>query len=213
MYVCFLYATQVASLHWYWDIIVHYFALVICKFDYSFIMWNPIYSCNANLIETIQRRFLRFLFFSNLWNHYPSFSISYEILLQIFPSLLSLVADKLTHLITYVIYAPLQSLHSKNIFHLPVAKTNIQFYYPIYNMYISKILVTLIWFYEINFIHSLNVPKSCLISKFDYVYNFPSMNSWYCKKNVIFINIIIFLWVFLQLPYEDSKLEFLEIDQ
>lgn len=57
--------------------------LVRCKLDYYIVIWNPIFSSDVGLLESIQIKFLRFLYLT-IMGYYPSFSITYEIILKLF---------------------------------------------------------------------------------------------------------------------------------
>lgn len=73
-------------------IILLYNSYILSKLNYSSIIWSPTYHKYIYLLESLQKRFLKYLFFKK-YIIYPDFTISYKCLLNEF-NFTSLNSDK-----------------------------------------------------------------------------------------------------------------------
>lgn len=124
-----------------------YFAFVRSKLEYCSIIWNPLYFKNINLIESVQKKFLKFIYFKVL-NSYPPFSLSYLTLLHTF-SLTSLSQRRTSNAVQHLhkllhntvddpislnllnINVPSFYSRHSNTFYLPYSRTNVSYQSPI----------------------------------------------------------------------------------
>ena len=59
-----------------------FFSYVRSKLEYCSIIWNPYYRCHVERLESVQRRFLKYLSFK-LHHVYPERGIDYQLLLNL----------------------------------------------------------------------------------------------------------------------------------
>ena len=127
-----------------------YFAFVRSKLEYASVIWSPGYSIYSALLESVQRRFLKFLAFKTDGT-YPPIGFSNQALLDRF-TISSLAARReytsltfLVKLVNKVIDCPAvlsqlnfniprESSRQGHTFYLPTPRTNVLKFSPVYNM-------------------------------------------------------------------------------
>lgn len=131
-------------------IMVLYFAFVRSKLEYATIIWYPIYQCHVMSIESVQRKFLKFMWFK-LYQVYPPRGIEHSVLLSTFnvdsyerrrvcislTFLFNLLHNKVdcSYLLQKLNFH-VPRIHSRQVlwFYLPIARTNVILKSPIYTM-------------------------------------------------------------------------------
>lgn len=129
---------------------VLYYSYVRSKIEYASIVWFPFYRCHIATIESVQRKFLKFLYFKE-YGSYPERGFSHDVLLNTFDVTLLEVRRVISSctLIYKILHNELDCcdlLHALNFhvpqysarrvadFVLPLARTNIMLRSPLYVM-------------------------------------------------------------------------------
>lgn len=130
-----------------------YASYVRSKLEYGSLIWNPYYYCHKYALESVQRKFLRFLYFKTR-NNYPERGIDNDYLLQCF-NLQSLEARRKYYSLSFLhkllhneidcsdllsalnFLVPRQQSRQYLTFHIDTARTNVFFKSPIHTMCIN----------------------------------------------------------------------------
>lgn len=124
-----------------------YFAYVRSHLEYASVVWAPFYGRYVGLIESVQRKFLKFLYFRQVGN-YPRRGICNSILLGRF-GLQSLGLRRSVARVSFLykvlrggldvslnldVYTPQVPIRNPRLFYLPRARTNVMLGSPVYAM-------------------------------------------------------------------------------
>lgn len=127
-----------------------YYAFIRSKLEYAILIWYPNYECYRSLLESVQRKFLKYLWFKT-YHIYPSQGTDYNVFLDIFNCIslndrhTKIALDFLCNIINAIIDSPqlLQKFNFRvprissrlnSTFYLPLPKTNVLSNSPIYVM-------------------------------------------------------------------------------
>lgn len=127
-----------------------YFSFIRSRLEYACLIWNPHYSVHTNNLESVQRRFLKYLSFKQD-GAYPAIGFSQEALLNRF-SLTSLESRRELFSVSFLhklchgkldcaelvgslnFHVPRPASRQEQCFYLPTPRTNILKYSPLYNI-------------------------------------------------------------------------------
>lgn len=127
-----------------------YFSFVRSKLEYASLVWSPIYKYQINLLEQVQRRSLKFIYFKQ-HGYYPEQGFSHMILLNLYNidslelrrnyadlkflfNLLNNGLDSPTLLENINFFVPRPASRSSNVFYCVKPNTNVMIKSPIYRI-------------------------------------------------------------------------------
>ena len=127
-----------------------YVSFVRSKLEYASVIWSPIYQNSKTQVESVQRKFLKYMFFKHN-GFYPQRGIDHNILLNLFDLnslefrrnctalqfLYKILHNQLdcVHLLNRINFlVPRQNARQHNAFYLNTSRTNIQVKSPMFNM-------------------------------------------------------------------------------
>lgn len=148
-----------------------YVSFVRSKLEYASVIWSPIYQNSKIQVESVQRKFLKYMFFKHN-GFYPERGIDNNILLNLFDLnsleirrnctalqfLYKILHNQLdcVHLLNRINFlVPRQNTRQHNAFYLNMSRTNIQVKSPMFN--ICKIFNEISHLCDINFDNLNNI--------------------------------------------------------